>query len=446
MSAVQQSIKQELGQLKEAVQFALDEAKRLGSSDAEVSISKQTGISVSTRQMEVETLEFNRDGALGIAVYNGQQKGNASTSDLSREAITRTVQAAVDISEVTSPDPAAGLAPAEQMATDIKDLDLCYPAKLDADHFIDLAVECERYALAHKGIKSSDGASVNSHYGMRVYGNSHGFVEGFPTSRHSISSVLIAGDEQMQRDYAYSVAVDFNDLRNIQDIADEAAEKTLSRLNSRKINTCQVPVIFDKNVAGGLLGHFVMAISGGNLYRRSSFLLDSLGSEVFPEWLTIHEDPWMKKGLGSSPFDNEGVQTVPRDIIRAGMLETYLLTSYSARKMGMTSTGHAGGIHNWLVADSGKSQKELLKEMGTGLLVTELMGQGVNIVTGDYSRGAAGFWVENGEIAYPVHEITIAGNLRDIYQHIQAIATDRDPNHAISTGSILIDSMKVAGN
>ncbi|MFM2486702.1 metalloprotease PmbA [Celerinatantimonas yamalensis] len=447
MSSVQQSVAKELKQLKQAVAFALDEAKRRGASDAEVSISKQTGISVSTRQCEVETLEFNRDGALGIAVYKGQQKGNASTSDLSKEAICRTVQAAVDISEVTSADPATGLAPKEMMATQIPDLDLFYPTELDADRFIEMASACERHALTHQGIRASDGASVNSHYGVRVYGNTHGFVEGFPTSRHSLSCVLIAGESQhMQRDYAYSVAVDFADLRDVQAIADEAAHKTLARLNSRKINTCHVPVIFDKDVAGGLLGHFAMAISGGNLYRRSSFLLDTLGDDLFPKWFSIHEDPWVKKGLGSSPFDNEGVQTRARDIIHQGQLQTYLLTSYAARKMALQPTGHAGGIHNWLVSDSALTQRDLLKQMGTGLLVTELMGQGVNIVTGDYSRGAAGFWVENGEIAYPVHEITIAGQLKDIYQNIVAIGNDRDANHAISVGSILVDSMKIAGS
>lgn len=446
MSSIQQSMDKELTQLKQAVEFALDEAKRFGASAAEVSISKQTGISVSTRSSEVETLEFNRDGALGIAVYQGQQKGNASTSDLSKEAISRSVKAAVDISDVTSADPAAGLAPKDLMATEIPDLDLFYPTELEPQRFIDLACECEKIALSHQRIKASDGASVNSHYGVRVYGNTHGFIEGYPTSRHSLSCVLIAGDEQMQRDYAYSVAIDYNELRSAQSVADEAVEKTLSRLNSRKIKTSQVPVIFDKNVASGLLGHFVMAISGGNLYRRSSFLLDSLGQSIFPKWLTIHEDPWLKKALGSSPFDNEGLQTQERDIIKDGILQTYLLTSYAARKMAMQPTGHAGGIHNWLVTHSSLSQAELIKQMGTGLLVTELMGQGVNIVTGDYSRGAAGFWIENGEIAYPVHEITIAGNLKDIFQNIVAIGDDIDPTHAIRTGSILVDSMKVAGN
>ncbi|CAG8998962.1 MAG: Metalloprotease PmbA [Candidatus Celerinatantimonas neptuna] len=446
MSSVDQSISQELEQLKQAVDFALKEAKRLGASDAEVSISKQTGISVSTRQCEVETLEFNRDGALGIAVYQGQQKGNASTSDLSFEAITRSVQAAIDISSVTAADPAAGLAPNELMATENRDLDLYYPQPLDADRLIALASGCEREALSYSGIRASDGASVNSHFGTRVYGNTHGFIEGYPTSRHSISCMLIAGEEQMQRDYAYSVAVDFDDLKDVKSIADEAAKKTLGRINSRKINTCQVPVIFDHSVASGFLGHFVMAISGGSLYRRSSFLLDSLGGQIFPHWMTIHEDPWIKKGLGSSPFDNEGVQTKPLDVVKDGCLESYLLTSYAARKLNMTPTGHAGGIHNWLVQDSGISQAELLKQMGTGLLVTELMGQGVNIVTGDYSRGAAGFWVENGEIAYPVHEITIAGDLKQLYRNIAAISSDRDANHAISTGSILLDSMKIAGN
>lgn len=446
MSSIQQSMDNELSELKEAVSYAIDEATRHGASAAEVSISKQTGVSIATRNSEVETLEFNRDGALGIAVYRGQQKGNASTSDLSREAIARAVKAALDISEVTSADPAAGLAPKELMATDIPDLDLFYPTELEPERFIDLASDCERIAVGQSGIRASDGASVNSHYGVRVYGNSHGFIEGYPTSRHSLSCVLIAGEEQMQRDYAYTVAIDYQELKTAQWVADEAVRKTLSRLNSRKINTCQVPVIFDKDVASGLMGHFVMAISGGNLYRRSSYLLDSLGEQVFPKWLTIHEDPRIKKTLGSSPFDNEGIQTKARDIVTNGQLETYLLTSYAARKMQMAPTGHAGGIHNWLVSHHDLSRHQLIKQMGTGLLVTELMGQGVNIVTGDYSRGAAGFWVENGEIAYPVHEITIAGNLKTMFQNIVAIADDADATHAIQTGSILIDSMKVAGN
>jgi PmbA protein len=436
----------ELGQLKEAVSYALEQAAKFGASQAEVSIAKQTGISVATRQCEVETLEFNHDGALGIAVYRDQCKGSASTSDLSHEAIDRAVKAALDIAEYTSADAATGIADKSLLATDIRDLKLFHPHPLDPDRFIELANECEAIALDHPGIKASDGASVNSHYGVKVYGNSHGFVEGYPTSRHSLSCMLIAGDEEMQRDYAYTVARDFADLESAKTIAERAVSKTLSRLNAQKIATCQVPVLFDKDVSSGLLGHLVMAISGSNLYRRSSFLLDQLGERVFPDWMQVFEDPFIEKALASTPFDSEGVRTQPLDVIKDGVLASYLLTSYSARKLGMQSTGHAGGIHNWRVSDSGLSQKELLKQMGTGLLVTELMGQGVNVVTGDYSRGAAGFWVENGEIAYPVHEITIAGTLQQMFKQIVAIGNDRDRNSAIDTGSILIESMKIAGN
>lgn len=439
-------IEGELGQLKEAVSYALEQAAKLGASEAEVSISKQTGISVSTRQCEVETLEFNHDGALGIALYRDKCKGSASTSDLSREAIDSAVKAALDIAEYTSADSATGVADQAMLATEIRDLKLFHPHPLEPDRFIEMASECESLALANPQIKASDGASLNSHYGVKVYGNSHGFVEGYPTSRHSLSCMLIAGETDMQRDYAYTVARDFADLESVQAIAERAVNKTISRLDAQKIATCQVPVLFDKDVSSGLLGHLVMAISGSNLYRRSSFLLDSLGEQVFPEWLQISEDPFIEKGLASTPFDSEGVRTTPLDVIKDGVLSSYLLTSYSARKLGMQSTGHAGGIHNWHVQDTGQDRAQLIKEMGTGLLVTELMGQGVNVVTGDYSRGAAGFWVENGEIVHPVHEITIAGTLQQMFKQIVAIGNDRDRNSAIDTGSILIESMKVAGN
>ncbi|WP_432456000.1 MULTISPECIES: metalloprotease PmbA [unclassified Agarivorans] len=445
MSPEKQS-SQELSQLKQAVEFAIKQAKQLGADEAEVSISKQTGICVATRDQQVETLEFNHDGALGIAVYSANCKGSASTSDLSPEAITNAVKAAYDISQYTSADKAAGIADKALLATDIADLELFHPHPLEPEKFIELAKQCEGLALSNSQIKASDGANVNSHYGVKVYGNSHGFVEGYPTSRHSISCMLIAGDKEMQRDYAYSVARDFADLDSIQQLADKAISKTLGRLGSRKIATCEVPVVFDQEVASGLFGHLVGAISGGNLYRRSSFLLDSLGSQLFPSWLSIYEDPFIKKGLSSTPFDSEGVAPKATHIIADGRLESYLLTSYSARKLGMQSTGHAGGIHNWLVQHSGINRADLLKQMGTGLLVTELMGQGVNLVTGDYSRGAAGYWVENGEIAFPVHEITVASTLPEMFANIVAIADDFDKESSIQTGSILISSMKIAGS
>ncbi|MGY5452055.1 metalloprotease PmbA [Agarivorans sp. MS3-6] len=442
----EKQVSQELSQLKQAVEFAIDQAKQLGADESEVSISKQTGICVATRDQQVETLEFNHDGALGIAVYSANCKGSASTSDLSPDAIKNAVKAAYDISRYTSADKAAGIADKQLLAKDIPDLSLFHPHPLEPDRFIEIANRCEELALRNPQIKSSDGANINSHYGVKVYGNSHGFVEGYPTSRHSLSCMLIAGDKDMQRDYAYSVARDFADLDSVEQIAAKATEKTLARLGSRKISTCEVPVVFDQDVAAGLFGHLVGAISGGNLYRRSSFLLDSLGKKLFPDWLSIYEDPFIKKGLSSTPFDSEGVAPSAKHIIADGALETYLLTSYSARKLGMQSTGHAGGIHNWLVKNSGVSRAELLKEMGTGLLVTELMGQGVNTVTGDYSRGAAGFWVENGEIAFPVQEITVASTLPEMFANIVAIADDFDKESTIQTGSVLISAMKIAGS
>ncbi|GDY26493.1 peptidase PMbA [Agarivorans sp. Toyoura001] len=442
----EKQVSQELSQLKQAVEFAIQEAKQLGADESEVSISKQTGICVATRDQEVETLEFNHDGALGIAVYTANCKGSASTSDLSPEAIKNAVKAAYDISKFTSADKAAGIADKELLATDIPDLDLFHPHPLEPDRFIELAKKCEGLALANPKIKASDGANINSHYGVKVFGNSHGFVGGYPTSRHSISCMLIAGEKDMQRDYAYSVARDFSDLDSIEEIAAQATSKTLGRLGSRKISTCEVPVVFDQEVAGSLFGHLIGAISGGNLYRRSSFLLDSLGKKLFPSWLSIYEDPFVKKGLSSTPFDSEGVAPKAKHIIADGVLESYLLTTYAGRKLGMQSTGHAGGIHNWLVKNSGVNRTELLKQMGTGLLVTEMMGQGVNTVTGDYSRGAAGYWVENGEIAFPVHEITVASTLPEMFANVVAIADDFDKESAIQTGSILISSMKIAGS
>lgn len=442
----QQQVSAELEQLKQAVELAITEAKRLGADQSEVSISKQTGISIATRELEVETLEFNHDGALGIAVYNNGRKGSASTSDLSADAIRSTVKAAVDISGYTSKDPAAGIADKDLLATDIPDLSLFHPHSLEPEPLIEIAKQCESIALAEKGIKASDGASVNSHFGIKVYGNSHGFIHGYPSSRHSISCMLIAGEEEMQRDYAYTVARDFADLESVEWVAKQASEKTLSRIGSRKIPTCEVPVVYDRDVASGLLGHLVSAISGGSLYRRSSFLLDALGQPIFPDWFSIYEDPYLLKALSSTPFDSEGVAPKAQHVIEKGCLQTYLLTSYSARKLGLRSTGHAGGIHNWHISNSGISRADLLKQMGTGLLVTELMGQGVNVVTGDYSRGAAGYWVENGEIAFPVHEITVAGNLKDMFANVVAVADDAKPQSSIRCGSLLLESMKIAGS
>ncbi|HGF7520298.1 TPA: metalloprotease PmbA [Vibrio cholerae] len=434
-------------ELEAAVAKALELAA--ASSDAaEVAITKSTGLSVSTRMCEVENVEFNSDGALGITVYRGQRKGSASTSDLSEKAIRQTVLAALDIAQYTSADPYAGPAPKELMAQDIPDLDLFHPDEPNPDVAAQIAIAAERAALGYsKKIKQSDGGSYDSHFGIRVYGNSHGLLASYASSRHSISCSVIGEGRngEMERDYSYTVARHRDDLWTPESVGLQAAENTVSRLDPQKLKTGQFPVMFAADVATGLIGHLVMAISGGNLYRKSSFLLDHLGKTILPTWFNISERPHVMRGLASSPFDSEGVRTQDLEIITDGVLATYLLTSYAARKMNMTPTGHAGGIHNWYVKSTGQNYQQMLKELGTGLLVTEVMGQGVNVVTGDYSRGAAGFWVENGEIKYPVSEITIAGNLKQMLQQIVAVGSDIETRSQIQTGSILIESMKVAG-
>ncbi|MEH0387257.1 metalloprotease PmbA [Vibrio mimicus] len=434
-------------ELEAAVAKALEMAA--ASSDAaEVAITKSTGLSVSTRMCEVENVEFNSDGALGITVYRGQRKGSASTSDLSEKAIQQTVLAALDIAQYTSEDPYAGPAPKELMVQEIPDLDLFHPDEPNPDVAAQIAIAAERAALGYsKKIKQSDGGSYDSHYGIRVYGNSHGLLASYASSRHSISCSVIGEGRngEMERDYSYTVARHRDDLWTPERVGLLAAENTVSRLDPQKLKTGQFPVMFAADVATGLIGHLVMAISGGNLYRKSSFLLDHLGKTILPTWFNISERPHVMRGLASSPFDSEGVRTQDLEIITDGVLATYLLTSYAARKMNMTPTGHAGGIHNWYVKSTGQNYQQMLKELGTGLLVTEVMGQGVNVVTGDYSRGAAGFWVENGEIKYPVSEITIAGNLKQMLQQIVAVGSDIETRSQIQTGSILIESMKVAG-
>ena len=443
------NIEHELGALKEAVAMALDYARELGTSDAEVAISKQQGLSVSTRLKEVETVEFNKDGALGITLYRDGRKGSSSTSDLSPEAIRQAVQAANDIARYTCEDSFSGLADKELMAKDIPDLDLYHPQDLLPETLAELAIATEEAALsADSRITNSDGASANAHTGIKVYGNSHGFLNGYASSRYSLSCVVIGEDEQgnMQRDYDYTVSRKYGELAPAAEIGAKAAMKTVGRLGGRKIATSKLPVLLSPEISTGLMGHLIGAISGSSLYRKSSFLQDSLGTQLFPEWFNIAEQPHLLGGLSSAPYDSEGVATKDRAIINAGMLETYLLTSYSARKLGMVNTGHAGGIYNWTVGDSGQTFDELVKAMGTGLIVTEVMGQGVNMVTGDYSRGAAGFYVENGELLFPVEEITMAGNLKDMFRNIQAVASDRDYRSAIRTGGILLDEMKIAGN
>ena len=434
--------------LRDAVSFAIETAQKAGAT-AEVGVTKVSGLSVSTRLQEIENVEFTNDGALGISVYLGQQKGNASTSDLSEEAIKNTVEAALAIAKYTSPDDCTGLADKELMAFEAPDLALYHGASVDVEQATKLALEAEKSALEYDAkIVNSNGASFNSHTGVRVYGNTHGMLQSYLSSRYSLSCSVIGGElDQLENDYEYTVSREFDALSPADWVGQNCAKKVIARLNPQKLTTREVPVIFLNDVTTGLISHLTGAISGGSLYRKSSFLLDHLGKQVLPDWFQISERPHLLKRLASTPFDSEGVRTQDLEIIQDGVLQTYLLTSYSGRKMGMQSTGHAGGIHNWLVKPNlTGGLTALLRQMGTGLLVTDVMGQGVNIVTGDYSRGAAGFWVENGEIQYPVAEITIAGQLQDMLKNIVAVADDIEHRSNIQTGSILLDKMKISGN
>ena len=441
-------IYQHISEVKDAVSEVLEHAKKLGATAAEAAMSSTSGLSVSTRMGEVETIEFNQDGGLGISVYVGNNKGSASTADLNPKTLRTVVEKAIDIAKFTSDDPFNGIADKELLEFAPQDLDLYHPWEVSPEQGVEFCHQAEQAALnADERIVNSDGASFSSHQGLRVYGNSHGMIAGYPRTRHSISTMVIGKDgEQMQRDSAYTIARHKDDLNDAAKVGLEAATETLAKLNSQKLGTMKVPVIFRADIANSLFGHLVSAIGGGALYRKSSFLLDSLGTKVFSDCVNISERPHILKGLASSPFDAEGLKTVDREIIQGGELQTYILASYAARKLSMAPTGHAGGIHNWLVEQTHADLKALLKTMGTGLLVTELMGQGVNTVTGDYSRGAAGFWVENGEIQYPVSEITIAGNLKDMFKAIVGLGGDIERRGGIQTGSVLIEQMQVAGS
>ncbi|OOF71203.1 metalloprotease PmbA [Rodentibacter caecimuris] len=441
-------LKQQEKTLREAVSLALDIAHKNGAK-AEVAVTKVNGLSVSTRLREIENVEFTNDGALGISVCCGQQKGNASTSDLSESAIKNAVEAALAIAKHTSPDDCAGLADKSLMAFDAPDLDLYHPADIDVEQAVEMALQAEIAALEFdKKIVNSNGAGFNSHKGVRVYGNTYGMLQSYLSSRYSLSCSVISGiDEQLENDYEYTVSRKLQDLYSPEWVGKSCAEKAIARLAPKKLTTRETPVIFFNDVATGLIGHFTAAISGGSLYRKSSFLLDKLGQQVLPDWFHISERPHLIGKLASTPFDSEGVRTQSREIVEQGILQTYLLTSYSAKKLGMQTTGHAGGIHNWLIKPNiSGGLNALLKQMGTGLLVTELMGQGVNLITGDYSRGAAGFWVENGEIQYPVSEITIAGQLPEMLKNMVAVADDIEHRSNIQTGSILLEQMKISGN
>lgn len=442
-----QELQNQEQQLRQAVEFALNFAKKSGA-EAEVGVTKVSGLSVSSRLEQVENVEFNNDGSLGISVYLGKRKGNASTSDLQPRSIQRAVESSLAIAKYTSEDECAGLADKEKMAFEAEDLDLYHQADISVDQAVELAIQAENAALnADEQIVNSEGATFNSHCGVRVYGNTHGMLQSYLSSRYSLScSVISAFEEQLERDYEYTISREFDKLQSPQWVGQQAASKAVDRLNPQKIKTCEAPVIYYSDVATGLIGHLAGAISGGALYRKSSFLVDHLGKQILPDWFEISERPHLLKQLASSAFDSEGVRTQNREIITDGVLQTYLMTSYSARKMGLQTTGHAGGIHNWLVKPNRTGGLDsLLKEMGTGLLVTEFLGSAINAVTGEYSRGAAGFWVENGKIQYPVAEITLAGQLQEMFKGILAVSDDVEHRSNVQTGSILIEKMKISG-
>ncbi len=448
MSAADVVGPQALPQLQEQVARILAEAKAQGASACEVAVSVEQGLSTSVRQREVETVEFNRDQGFGITLYLGQRKGSASTSASGEAAIRETVAAALAIAKHTSEDDCSGLADAELMARDLPDLDLYHAWDISPEQAIERALECEAAAFdADARIKNADGTSLNTHQGCRVYGNSNGFVGGYASTRQSLSCVMIAeADGLMQRDYWYDVSRRGEDLADAASIGRRAAERAVSRLGARPVPTCEVPVLFAAELATGLFGHFLSAVSGGSIYRKSSFLEGSLGQVIFPEWLSLDERPHIRGALGSASFDGDGLATYGKYFVEKGQLQSYILSTYSSRKLGMPSTANSGGVHNLFVSHGDENQKALLKRMGRGLLVTELMGQGLNMVTGDYSRGAGGFWVENGEIQFPVQEVTIAGNLRDMFKQIVAVGNDLELRSNIRTGSVLIEKMTVAGS
>src|SRR6266481_1558773 len=417
--------------LESIIERALEEARARGASQA-----------------EAETLEHQRDRSMGITVYFGQRKGSASTADFSLDAVRATVAKACSIARFTAEDACAGLADAALMARSPPDLNLAHPWNVTADRAIEIAKSCEAAALSFDPrINNSEGASVSTHQGLHVYGNTHGFVGGYPTTSHTVSCVVLAGTgEDMQRDYWYSSSRDWRELDSAEAIGRESARRTIARLSPRRLTTRRAPVLFVPEIARGLIGHFVAAIRGSSQYRQSSFLLNSVGQQVFPAGFSIAERPHIPKAVGSAPFDDEGVATHDRELVADGILTGYILSSYSARKLGLKTTGNAGGAHNLLVAPTLTGGADaLLSRLGTGLLVTELMGQGVNMVTGDYSRGAAGFWVENGSIQYPVAEITIAGNLREMLKGIAAVGDDVDVRGGTRVGSILLQEMTIAG-
>jgi PmbA protein len=437
-------------ELSDVISVALAEARAAGATQAEADCSLQQGLNVTVRLGEVETVEYQRDRALGITVYFNGAKGSASSADLRPEAVRQMVAKACSIARHTTRDEFAGLADPADIAHEIPDLDLYHHWELTPEQAIEKARDCEAAGMAvDRRITNSEGATLSTHRGVRVYGNTHGFLAGYPSSSHSISCVLLAQDEGgMQRDYWYTAARAPTELDDLAQVGRRAGERAVARLGARQLSTRKAPVLFAADMARGFFGHLVSAVRGSSQYRKSSFLLDAAGEQLLPAFVQMRERPHMRRALASSPFDAEGVTTRDRDLIKDGVLQGYVLGSYSARKLGLHTTGNAGGIHNLLVESNAGllSREQMLRELGAGLFVTEMMGQGVNGVTGDYSRGASGFWVEGGAIAYPVHEVTIAGNLRQMYQHVRALGDDLDTHGAIRTGSALVDELTIAGS
>jgi PmbA protein len=434
--------------LEIVVERALALARAGGATAAEAGVGVSTGLLVTVRLGEVETLEYQRDRSLGVTVYAGRRKGSASTANLTPAAVEETIAKALSIASFTADDEFSGLPDAGLMAQKVPDLDLSHPWELEAPEAVELAKRCEAAGLAFdKRIRNSEGASVSTHRKLRVFGNSHGFIGGYPSTSHSVSCVVLGQNEdEMQRDFWYTAARDWRTLEDVEDVGRRAAEKAVQRLGASKLSTRKAPVLFSPELARGLIGHLVGAIGGSAQYRRSSFLLDAKGEQIIPEAISLIERPHLRGALGSAPFDGEGVATRDRELVVNGVLDGYLLDSYSARKLGLVTTGNAGGVHNLVIQGHMLDPKTLLRKLGSGLLVTEMMGQGVNPVTGDYSRGASGYWVENGEVTHPVHEITVAGNLREMFLGIVAQGDDVDCRGAIHSGSLLIDEMTIAGD
>ena len=433
--------------IQSVLERAISYAQAQGADAVEVSSNNDKGFSISARLGDVETVEHHNQRSLGVTVYRGNAKGMATSNDIKQVSVEKTIDAALNIASHTAEDQYAGLADAELMAYDYPQLDLDHEWNITPEQALELAVQCEQAGRDDPRIVNSEGATVSSIRTHTGYANSHGFMGDFFGTRHSVSCAVVAGDDQgMQRDYWYSVVRDPQQLEAVDYIGRTARERSVRRLSGRSVKTCTVPVLFDPLVARTLFGHFFSAISGSALYRQASFLVDSIDKQIFPSWLSIREDPHIAGGLGSTPFDHEGVRTQKRDVVCDGVLQAYVLSSYSARKLGLQTTANAGGIHNIQISDNGQPQAELIKTMGTGVFITELIGHGVNTVTGDYSRGAAGFWVENGELQFPVEEITVAGNLADMFKCIGAVGNDINLHGNIRCGSVLLDRLTIAGS